>query len=134
MLFSSSTATGTELTVSGAVVLVTMTSSMDTTLASSFTLRFLHSQDDRVFPPKRTLYPSSFVTEDGLRVASFPKNNTKDYLKNLDNFLLISRDSGRDFDLTLTFLDTDADEGWYYCFVYEIKDEAENTYFEQKHG
>jgi len=100
-LFSSSTANGTEFTVWGVVILVTLTSNITEGkgLTSNFILRFLHQRNDNVLIPGRTLYPSTFVTGDGRTVASFPENNTANYENNADHFMLIARPSGRDFNI-----------------------------------
>jgi len=95
---------GKEFTVSGVVVLVTMTT-YDNRLASSFVLRFVRSQNHEVFPPRKILYPSTFVTEEGRRVVSFPEKNAANYTNDAMHFMLISRPTRREFNLTQTFVD-----------------------------
>jgi len=129
LLFSSSTATGTEFTVSGVVILVTMTGNKteETGLDSRFALRFLRSQNDFVFPPERILYPTSFVTGEGHQTLSFPENNAVDYENNANHLMIISRGSGRDFNITQTFQDTE--EGRDYIWAFGIKYDADKTRF-----
>jgi len=131
LLFSSSTANGTEFAVSGVVILVTLTSNNtndnDIGLASRFILMFLHKRNDSILIPGRVLYPSTFVTGDGRAVASFPENNTANYSNHANHFMIISRPSGRDFNLALTFRDI---EPWTdYLRGYYIVDDAEKTRF-----
>jgi len=129
LLFSSSTANGTEFTVSGVVILVTLTTNtMDGKgVASSFILRFLHRRNDKVLIPGRVLYPSTFVTGEGRVVASFLENNAANYSNKADHFMIISRPSGLDFNLTLTFLDIENRKD--YFRRYSIADDAEKTWF-----
>jgi len=87
--------------------------------------KFLRSRNDTVFPPGRTLYPSSFVTGEGRQVVSFPQGNAVDYKNNANHFLLISRPSEREFNLTRTFLDTEEEKD--FILVFKIKDEAGQT-------
>jgi len=130
LLVSSSTATGTELTVSGVVILVTMTSNKTnnrTRLDSGFALKFLCTQNEKVLPPERVLYPTTFVTGEERQIASFPENSIWNYVSNANHLMVISREDGRDFHLTTTFLDT---ESWHdYFRVFGIEDEAEKTRF-----
>jgi len=119
LISSSSTATGTEFTVSGVVILVTMSSNNTDNgkgIASSFTLRFLHKRNDTIFPPGRLLYPSTLVTEEEPAVVSFPENNAVNYSNNANHFMLISRPSGRDFKTKRTFLDIEAVNDYYRAF------------------
>jgi len=113
--------------VSGVIILVTM-SNNDTRWTSSFTLRFFRTRNDTVLPLDTTIYPSSFVTGEGRQVASFPENNVVDYDKYANHLMLISRPSGRDFNLTLTFLDI---KGGFLVFdhivLFRFEDEAERT-------
>jgi len=95
---------GTEFTVSGVVILVTMTT-YDNRLASRFALRFFRSQNNEIFPPRKTLYPSTFVTGEGRQVTSFPENMAVNYTNDAMHFMLISRPIGREFSLTNTFVD-----------------------------
>jgi len=135
ILVSSSTAPGTELTVSGVVILITMTSNKTdnrTESDSRFALRFYRTQNDTVFPPDRVLYPSSFVTGEERQIVSFTKNNVVDYENNANQFTLISRPSGRDFNLTITFIDTEY--GKDYFNVLGMEDGAETTHFTYKYG
>jgi len=121
---SSSTANGTEFKVSGVVILVTLTSNNNADvkgLPSSFALSFLKYLTSSV--PGRVLYPSTFVMGEGPMVASFPENNTVNYENNADHFMLIARPSGRPFNLTRIFYDTEADKDiiqrWYIDDVVE---------------
>jgi len=130
LFFSSSTSNGTEFTVPGVMILVTM--SINYTggtagLASSFSLRFLRTRNDTILPPKRTLYPTNFVTEEGQRIAPFPENNAVNYTNNANHFMVISRPSGRCFNLTQTFHDTQAIFDFYRG--YRVEDNAEKTWF-----
>jgi len=129
LLFSSSTANGTEFTVSGVVVLVSLTSNNTDGrgLASSFILRFLHKRNDKVLIPGRVLYPSTFVTGERRVVAAFPENNAANYSNNANHFMIISRPNGRDFNLTRIFTDIEKEKD--YLRVYYIKDDAEKTQF-----
>jgi len=129
MLASSSTVTGTEFTVSGVVILITMTcnNTQVTEMNSSFALRFHRSRNYTVIPPVRTLQPSSFWMGEGREVASFPEGNAVDYKNTANHFMLISRPSGRNFDLYLTFLDTEEDED--YFRIFRIEDNAMRTTF-----
>jgi len=131
---SSSTATGSEYTVSGVVILVTMSSNKldGTEVDSSFVLKFFCSRNDKVFPPERVLYPSSLVTGEGPQIATFPKNNAVDYKNNANHFMLISRPSGRDFHLTTTLIDTEPDKDFYRLFV--IDDDSAQTRFISKYA
>jgi len=96
-------------------------------LASSFILRFLHKRNDKVLIPGRVLYPSTFVTGEGRVVASFPENNAANYSNNADHFMIISRPSGRDFNLTETFQDIESEKDYIRRFY--IADDAEKTGF-----
>jgi len=123
MSFSASTANGTEFTVSGVVILVTLTSNNADSkgLASSFILTFIHEKNDLFLIPGRILQPSTFVTGEGRVVASFPEKNQESYENNADHFMLISRPSERDFELTQTFLDIEEGK---HCFrVYSIAED-----------
>jgi len=128
-LFSSSTANGMEFTVSGVVVLVTLTSNNTDvkTLGSSFILRFLHKRNDKVLIPGRVLYPSTFVTGEGRAEAAFPENNAANYSDNANHFMIISRPSGRDSNLTETFVDIEPEKD--YVRIYWIMEDAEKTRF-----
>jgi len=135
-LFSSSTANRTEFTVSGVVILVTLTTNNTDGkgLASSFILRFLHRKNDKVLIPGRVLYPSTFVTGEGRVVASFPENSAANYPNsaanypnNADHFMLISRQSGGDFSLTRTF--GHFEQAKDYFRAYYIVNDAEKTGF-----
>jgi len=129
VLFSSSTANGTEFTVSGVVILVTLTTNITDgkELASSFLLTFLHRRNDKVLIPGRVLYPSTFVTGEGRVVAAFPENNAANYSNKADHFMIISRPSGRDLKLARTFGDIEREKD--YLRVYYTKDDAEKTRF-----
>jgi len=127
VLVSSSTANGTEFTVVGVVILVTLTSNntVGKGSVSSFVLKFLHKRNDNVLIPGRVLYRSTFVTGEGRTVASFPEKNSQNYTNNANHFMLISRPSGRNFNLTGTFEDI---EPWKdYFRYYWIADDAEET-------
>jgi len=121
---SPSTATGREFTVSGVIILVTM-SCIYSSGTSSFALSFFRSQNKTVFPSGRTLYPSSIETGEGQRVVSFPANNAVDYKNNANHFMLISRASEREFDLTRIFQDIESESDYYVPF--EIRDDSERT-------
>jgi len=129
ILFSSSTANGMEFTVSGVVILVTLTSTntYGKGLTSSFALRFIRTRNDFVLIPGTILYPSSFVAAEGPAKASFPENNAKDYENNANHFMLISRPSGRDFNITRTFTDTEPEKDYVRGFY--LKDDAVKTWF-----
>jgi len=135
VIFSSSTANGTEFTVPGVVILVMLTNPNTDDgkeSASSFALRFLHKQNDKVLIPGRILYPSTFVTGEGRAVASFPLNNAVKYENNANHFMLISRASGRDLKVKRTFTDTEPEK--HYFRRYWIVDDAEKTRFEYFHA
>jgi len=70
--------------------------------------------------------------EEGRAVASFPQNNTKNYENNADHFMLISRPSGRDFHLTLTFMDFENYND--HCRRFFIEDDFKKTRFEGGKG
>jgi len=55
LFFSSSTSKGSEFTVPGVLILVTMSSSCKGGMGkpSRFSFNFIHTRDDTVFPPKR---------------------------------------------------------------------------------
>jgi len=44
---------------------------------------------------------------EGRDAGSFPKNNAANHSHNADHLMLISRQSGNDFNLTRTFMDID---------------------------
>jgi len=117
--------TGTEFTVSGVVILVTMTCTSDAGSTSSFAMRILRSRNDTAFPPVRILYPTSFVTGEGRQIASFPENNTVNYENNANHLMVISRESGAHFNLTLTFLDTEEIQD--FINVFGVEDGAKRT-------
>jgi len=128
--FRSSTSLGTAFTVSGVVILVTMTSNStngQTGLPSSFTLKFLSIPNDAVFPPERSLYPSTVVTGEGRQVVSFPERNAENYTNHANHLMLVSRANGGDFNRTLTFMDTE--EKYDFYRLYAIGDDANKTRF-----
>jgi len=130
VIFSSSTAVGTEFTVSGVVILVTMTCNnihTGTGAISSFRLRFFRSQNDTVVPPGRILYQTTLVVGEGRETASFPHGNAADYTNRANHFMLITRPSGRSFALSRTYLDTESKFDYYSIFG--IDDEADKTRF-----
>jgi len=132
LLSSSSTETGTAFSAYGVVALVTMSSNNtdnSTGLRSSFALKF---QRDGVISSRKTLYPTTFVTGEGRQVASFPEKNTRNYSTNSCHLMVISRNSGQDFNLTGTFVDIRTDDDYYK--IYEIVDNAETTEFRYKTG
>jgi len=97
-------------------------------LASSFALNFLRTRNDTVFPPERTLYPSTVLVAEGQGVASFPDNNAKYYSKYANHFMLLSRASGRNFKLTNTFRDIEEKKD--YIRLFQLNDDdAEKTRF-----
>jgi len=124
LLFSSSTAVGTEFSVNGVVVLVTMTSNSSETgtngVYSSFGLRFFSS------PSGRSVYPTTVVTGERRQVASFPEGNAVDYTDHANHLMLITRPSGRSFNLARTFLDAEP-IGHDYNLIFGIEDEAQMT-------
>jgi len=133
LFFSSLTAVGTEFTVSGVVILVTMTCNSihtGTGVNSRFGLRFLRSQNNTVLPPERNLYPTTFVTDEGRHVASFPHDIGVNYTNDANHLMLISRPSGRTFNLARTFLDAETTHD--YNSIFGIEDEAEKTRFSLK--
>jgi len=126
---SSNTANGTEFTVYGVVILVTLINNNKDgeRLASSFALSFLRKPNEFILIPGRILHQSTFVTEEGRAVASFPQNNVNNYKNNANHFLLISRPSGRDFNLTLTFIDIEPFSAYFRRFL--IQDDSKETRF-----
>jgi len=71
------------------------------------------------------------MTGEGPTVTSFPVNKAVDYKKHLDHFMLISRAiSGRNFNLTLTFIDIEPEKEYYRGLF--IQDNAEKTMFISK--
>jgi len=102
-----------------------------TMTSSSFALRFLRLQNDVVTSPRTTFYPSTFVTGEDVEVASFPQDNAANYSDFAHHFMLISRPSGRDFNLTRTFQDIEKDADYYTPF--EIRDDLHRTWF-TSHG
>jgi len=129
MSFSSSTAKGTDFTVSGVVILVTLTSNNTDGkgLTSSFNLSFIHEKNDLILIPGRILQPSTFVTEEGQTVASFPERNAVSYENNANHFMLISRPNRLTTFLTQTFTDTEKEK--HYSRKFFIQDDAEKTKF-----
>jgi len=67
------------------------------------------------------------VTGEGRVVASFPENNAANYSNHANHFMIISRPSGRDFYLTITFEDMEWEKD--YFRRYYIADDAEKTRF-----
>jgi len=64
-------------------------------------------------------------------VTSFPVNKAMKYENNLDHCMLISRAiSGRNFNLTLTFIDIEPEKEYYRGLF--IQDNAEKTLFRSK--
>jgi len=100
-------------------------------LDSRFELTFLRSQNDTVNPPKRILYPTSFVTGEGHQTVSFPENNAMDYANNANHLMIIYRSSEQAFNLTRSFLDTEEDHD--YIRAFGIKNDAEQTRFRNKY-
>jgi len=64
---------------------------------------------------------------EGQQIASFPENNAVNYENNANHFTLVFRPSGRDFNLSLTFLDTQEEKDYYRRFW--LEDCAEKTRF-----
>jgi len=117
MFFSSSTGNGTEFTVSGVVILITMTkSNIDDDWSSGFELEFTCYQNESVLSPGRFVYPTTFVTGDGPTVASFPEKNAQNYSNNANHLMVISRASGQDFNLTLKFTDIEPVKDYFVWF------------------
>jgi len=110
---SSSTSNGTKLTVSGVVILITLTTKSndgEEFLASSFALSFLQKNINHlVLIPDRYVATTTFVTGEE-RTASYREDAwdmyrfTK-YFENTDHLMVIARESGKNFYLTQTFLD-----------------------------
>jgi len=129
VVFSSSTANETKFIISGVVILVVMSSNYTegNGLGSRFALRFTHSRNDTVFPPTRTLSPSTLLTGEGSIVGSFPENNAQNYSNNVNHFMLLSRPSGRNLNIKEVFVDIEPQKD--YSLFFYIQDDAEKTWF-----
>jgi len=117
-----STPNGAEFTVSGVVILVTLSSDNRRAvngLSTSFALSFLQKTINKlVLIPGRYLYPSTIVTGEGKHgqhgqqgqqgelSATFPQYNRR-YLNDSNHFMLISLASGKNFQFTQRLLDVE---------------------------
>jgi len=105
-LCSLKTSNGTSLSVSGVVILITLTQNNAQLLQnerSEFILNFENSKDDDVMPPWRTLLPTQVMTQDGEQFVSFPENNTANYPDNCTHLSIIAPNSGNPFHLNITY-------------------------------
>jgi len=125
--------------VSGVVILVTLSSNNNSNntdggmelLASSFAMTFHCSQNSSVFSGRRKLYKSTFVTNDeGRQVVKGPEADAKEYSDNANHFMLISRESGRDFNLWQS--NFNIVEPYDYFRVFQIYDDSDKTWFTGK--
>jgi len=112
--------TGREFTVSGTVVLVTMSNNNNNTdgtgLSSSFALRFIQTSRDTGTP---SLPQSTFVTGEGPQVIDRPGK-----CDDCNHLMVISRASGRDFSLKIFDRHLRSDDVFW---LYYFEDGSEKT-------
>jgi len=117
---SSTSSNGFTSTVSGVVILITLTQPNPLLLSNGnfkFVLHFEDSKNYTVLPRRRKVLPSQVMTRDGTQFVSFPENNVANYPDDSSHVFIISPKSGKPFKLTITYQDISGEPNDYFTWA-----------------